>query len=128
MAIHFCRKSASLLCALVLSFSGAAVSIGAAEETQAPVPPEKVVVSIDGTAVLPSFGTRAGSWFYSAGDDSSQLLLLGFPKAGVEQEPNYRLTADLNSQSFITLTVRRAIFLTRYRPNVSSGTSEPPTF
>ena len=105
MAIHFCRKSASLLCALVLSFSGAAVSIGAAEETQAPVPPEKVVVSIDGTAVLPSFGTRAGSWFYSAGDDSSQLLLLGFPKAGVEQEPNYRLTADLNSQSFITLTV-----------------------
>ncbi|MBQ9127906.1 MAG: PD40 domain-containing protein, partial [Thermoguttaceae bacterium] len=44
-------------------------------------------------------------WFYNAGPDGSQLLLLGFPKGGVEQAPNYRLVADLNSESVVRLTI-----------------------
>ncbi len=67
--------------------------------------PPKVVVEIDGVVRQPSFGTVAGSWFYNAGPDGSQLLLLGFPKGGVEQAPNYRLVADLNSESIVRLTI-----------------------
>ncbi|MBQ2851206.1 MAG: hypothetical protein IJE77_12050, partial [Thermoguttaceae bacterium] len=75
-----------------------------AESPTAETPP-KVVVEIDGVVRQPSFGTVAGSWFYNAGPDGSQVLLLGFPKGGVEQAPNYRLVADLNSESVVRLTV-----------------------
>ncbi len=107
MAIRFYRKTLLSICALVLISGFSALMICDAEE-QPSTSSEKVVVSIDGGAVLPSFGTRAGSWFYSVGNGGSQLLLLGFPKAGVEQKPNYRLVADLNSKSYITLSIPSA--------------------
>lgn len=75
-----------------------------AESPTAETPP-KVVVEIDGVVRQPSFGTVAGSWFYNAVPDGSQVLLLGFPKGGVEQAPNYRLVADLNSESVVRLTI-----------------------
>ncbi len=65
----------------------------------------KTAVSINGETRLPSFGTVAGSWFYNDGADGSQLLLLGFPKGGVEQTPNYRLVADLNPNAVVRLTI-----------------------
>ena len=85
-----------------------ATNVRAAETQTAPAAPEappKVVVEIDGVVRQPSFGTVAGSWFYNAGPKGSQLLLLGFPKGGVEQAPNYRLVADLNSESVVRLTI-----------------------
>ena len=89
-------------------FVATATNVRAAEaQTASPAPetPPKVVVEIDGLVRQPSFGTVAGSWFYNAGPDGSQLLLLGFPKGGVEQAPNYRLVADLNSESVVRLTI-----------------------
>ena len=89
-------------------FVATTTNVRAAEaQTASPAPetPPKVVVEIDGVVRQPSFGTVAGSWFYNAGPDGSQLLLLGFPKGGVEQAPNYRLVADLNSESVVRLTI-----------------------
>ncbi|MBQ5789009.1 MAG: hypothetical protein IIW01_01860, partial [Thermoguttaceae bacterium] len=59
-----------------------AANVRAAETQTAPAAPEappKVVVEIDGVVRQPSFGTVAGSWFYNAGPEGSQVLILGFP-------------------------------------------------
>ncbi|MBQ1278403.1 MAG: hypothetical protein IIY07_07145, partial [Thermoguttaceae bacterium] len=94
----------ALLGAVALLVASVPSSSVRAESPTAETPP-KVVVEIDGVVRQPSFGTVAGSWFYNAGPDGSQLLLLGFPKGGVEQAPNYRLVADLNSESVVRLTI-----------------------
>ncbi|MBR5243635.1 MAG: PD40 domain-containing protein, partial [Thermoguttaceae bacterium] len=95
----------ALLTVAATFFAATAANVRAAETQTAPEAPPKVVVEIDGVVRQPSFGTVAGSWFYNAGPDGSQLLLLGFPKGGVEQAPNYRLIADLNSESVVRLTI-----------------------
>ena len=64
----------------------------------------KTTVSIDDVTVLPSFGTRAGTWFFHLNDTSSQVLLMGFNKGGIEQQPNYELVTELNPSSDVTLT------------------------
>ena len=94
----------ALLGAVALFLAPVPLSSVRAESPTAETPP-KVVVEIDGVVRQPSFGTVAGSWFYNAGPNGSQLLLLGFPKGGVEQAPNYRLVADLNSESVVRLTI-----------------------
>ncbi|MGN1066109.1 MAG: hypothetical protein ACI4QC_11915, partial [Thermoguttaceae bacterium] len=99
------KRTLAILCA-VATFAGVSTrSFAVADEAAPPTETPKVTVAIDGKAVLPSFGTVAGSWFYNAGPTGSQALLLGFPKGGVEQIPNYRLVADLNSGSSISLTI-----------------------
>ena len=64
-----------------------------AEETPAV---SKVQVEINGKTALPSNGTTAGVWLFTDGK-GVQLLLLGHPKAGLSQEPNYKIIADLDA-------------------------------
>ena len=78
-------------------------------EEPAPVQ-DKATVSINGKIVLPSFGTRAGVWFYNDGENGSQALLIGFPKGGIEQRPNYRLVTDLDARSSIIVTIPDSYF------------------
>ena len=99
------KRTLAILCAVVAFAVVSTRSFAVADEAAPPTETPKVTVAIDGKAVLPSFGTVAGSWFYNAGPTGSQALLLGFPKGGVEQIPNYRLVADLNSGSSISLTI-----------------------
>jgi len=57
---------------------------------------QKATVEINGKPVLPSHGTVAGVWFFHdpvLGEDSSQLLLLGF----AAPTPKYRVVAALNN-------------------------------
>lgn len=98
------RSFLALLGAVALLVAPSLSTRVRAESPTADAPP-KVVVEIDGAARQPSFGTVAGSWFYNAGPNGSQLLLLGFPKGGVEQTPNYRLVADLTPESVVRLTI-----------------------
>ncbi|MDO4587268.1 MAG: hypothetical protein Q4C95_08225 [Planctomycetia bacterium] len=67
--------------------------------------PLKTTVEINGKAVLPSNGTVAGVWFFSDGENSSQLLILGHPNAGLSQTPNYRVWADLNAKDQIRINI-----------------------
>lgn len=90
----------SALALSVLTFFSVS-SVLRAQDASAP----KVVVSINGEERAPSFGTIAGSWFYHDGAEGAQALLLGFPKAGVEQAPNYRIVADLTSESFVQVSI-----------------------
>ena len=99
------KRTLAILCAVATFAVVSTRSFSVADEAAAPTETPKVTVAIDGESVLPSFGTVAGSWFYNAGPTGSQALLLGFPKGGVEQIPNYRLVADLNSGSSISLTI-----------------------
>ena len=101
----FKKLLATLLIVAATLFVATSTNVRAAETPSVPETPPKVVVEIDGVVRQPSFGTVAGSWFYNAGPDGSQVLLLGFPKGGVEQAPNYRLVADLNSESVVRLTI-----------------------
>ncbi len=76
-------------------------SVKAEESTKV----QKTSVDFDGKPALPSFGTKAGSWFYHDKEKGSQLLLLGFPRGGIEQKPDYRVIADLSSETSATLTI-----------------------
>ncbi|MBR5758415.1 MAG: hypothetical protein IKX88_07460, partial [Thermoguttaceae bacterium] len=99
------KRLSAVLCVATFAVVSARSFVVADDAAPAPAETPKVVVAIDGETRLPSFGTIAGSWFYNAGPTGSQALLLGFPKAGVEQTPNYRLVADLNPGSSISLTI-----------------------
>lgn len=86
-----------LVCLVSMTFEGQSEEIS----TQT----DKVLVAFNGNIVQPSFGTKAGSWFYYDKKNGSQLLLLGFPKCGIEQKPNYRLVSDLSSNTEATLFI-----------------------
>ena len=70
----------------------------------------KTRVIIDSNTVEPSYGTVAGSWFYHSGPQGSQVLLLGFPRCGFEQKPDYRDPAH-PKQSMVCRSACPYIFL-----------------
>ena len=87
----------------------------------------KTRVVINSTQVKPSYGTVAGSWFYHTGDHSSQVLLLGFPKCGLQQTPDYRLYVDLTPKAEVKILLPavsgtiscKARSLGKYHPSIS---------
>lgn len=93
----------TLLTAFTLSATSANYNLNAQESISNVSQIRAVCVEIDSQLVEPSFGTVAGSWFYHAGEESSQALLLGFPKCGKDQSPQYRLYVDLKSGSRVKI-------------------------
>ena len=95
-------------------------------------PFSKTRVVINSTPVKPSYGTVAGSWFYHTGEQSSQLLLLGFPKCGLQQKPDYRLYVDLTPKSEVKIILPavsgaiscKARSLGKYHPSISWNTPQ----
>ncbi len=93
----FKRATIALLNLLILTSTLAATS----RAQDAP----KMTVAINGKTTEPSFGTVAGSWFYHSGEDGSQVLLLGYPKCGLAQQPNYRAIIELTPDSTVEFTL-----------------------
>ena len=128
---HVSRKLTPLVLAIAFAvFVNIPASAEELNSTVAPV--QKTSVVIDSVSVEPSFGTAAGSWFYHAGPQSSQVLLLGFPKSGIEQKPDYRLYVDLKSESQVKLLLPavsgklacRARSLGKYAPTIQWNQSQ----
>lgn len=96
----------------------------------------KTRVIIDSNTVEPSYGTVAGSWFYHSGPQGSQVLLLGFPRCGFEQKPDYRVYVDLTPNSEVKILLPplsgnlscRARSLGKFHPSISwNGFHSSPT-
>ena len=70
---------------------------------------EKMTVELNGTAVLPTYGTKAGVWFFHLQGQTPQLLLLGHPTTGTDKSPNYRIVAALGKGEKMTLVLPETI-------------------
>lgn len=101
----------SLVSVLSVDRAGAAApapsSSPSADHSTEPQPPPasvpspvRVVISINGTVVLPAAGSIAGVWSYTASPTDSQLLLTGHGTV----PGSWRLTASLNAGDVVRLT------------------------
>ena len=92
---RFLRIQLPFLIILLILFSASLGQSFDQNSSDVPTTSCKTRVVIDSSIVRPSYGTIAGSWFYHSGVNNSQVLLLGFPKCGLSQKPDYRLYVDL---------------------------------